>query len=185
MRKIFLITLPIFFVLAIACSLHQYLIDFNETLSTWGMLFSVCFVLLALGRMFFTGSFVYTLWARIGYSGFAAIIIGLFLGVERGSKGQAFVLIGWSIIGGSYLVHFIQKQMKTFLDWEKALFIIIFSITIIIKTLYYRYNEELSLLSLITTIILISTFYLQELKDIRKKENELDNEGENVFKYED
>jgi hypothetical protein len=185
MRKIFLITLPIFFVLAIACFLHQYLIDFNETLSILAGIFWACFILLALGRMFFTGTFVYTLWCRIGYFGFASIIFGSYLGIQTGSKGQALFVIGCSIIGGVYIVHFIQKRMRTLLDWEKAFYITVLVITTIIRTLYVGYNEELSWLSLIAAIVLISTSYFYKVKNIGKEKDELDHEGENVFKYKD
>jgi 4-hydroxybenzoate polyprenyltransferase len=75
--------------------------------------------------------------------------------------------------------------MRTLLDWEKAFYITVLVITTIIRTLYVGYNEELSWLSLIAAIVLISTSYFYEVKNIGKEKDELDHEGENVFKYKD
>lgn len=185
MRKIFLITLPIFFVLAIACFLYQYLMDFSDILNVSASFFWVCFVFLALGRMFYNGSFKNTAWCRIGYIGFAVLIIGMLFTLQHWPNGRALIVTGSSIIGVAYAIHFIKKQVKEVLDWEKVLYVMISMLTIVFRILHYGYNEELSWLVLTSGIILIATFYFQELKNKEKEADELDHEGENVFKYED
>jgi hypothetical protein len=185
MKRIFLITLPIFFVLAVSCFLHRYLIDYNETLSMLASFFWACFVFLALGRMFFIGSFKYTAWCRIGYFGFATLIIGMLFTLQHWPNGRILIVTGCSIIGIVYFIHFIKKQAKRVLDWGKVLYVITLMITITFRMLHYEFNEELSWVLFVTGIILIVTFYFHELKSPEKEGVELDHEGENVFKYDE
>ena len=185
MKRIFLITLPIFFVLAIACFLYQYLIDYHETLGMLTSFFWACFVLLALGRMFYTGSFKNTVWCRIGYFGFAILITGILFTLQHWPGQYVFILIGGSIIGIVYVIHFIKKRIKTVLDWEKVLYVIVLIVKIIFRMLHYGYTEELSWLLFTAGIVLIATFYFYELKTVETVGVELDHEGENVFKYDD
>jgi hypothetical protein len=184
MRKIFLITLPILFVLAVACSLHYYLIALNRALIPLGSFFSACFVFLALGRMFYKGSFKNTVWCRIGYFGFAILIVGMLFTLQHWPNGRALIVTGCSVIGIVYAIHFVKKQVKEVLDWEKVLYVMISMLAITFRILHYEYNEELSWLVLTSGIILIATFYFQELKNKEKEADELD-EGKNVFKYDD
>lgn len=185
MRKIFLITLPIFFVLAIACFLYLYLINYNETFTMLTSFFWACFVFLALGRMFYNGSFKNTVWCRIGYFGFTILITGMLFTLQHWPGQYIFILIGCSIIGIVYVIHFIKKRIKAVLDWEKVLYVIILMVTMTFRMLHYKYNEELSWLLFIAGIVLIATFYFHELKNVEKGIDELDHEGENVFKYDD
>lgn len=185
MRKLFIITLPIFFILAIACFLHQYLINYNETLSMLASFFWACFVFLALGRMFYNGSFKSTIWCRIGYFGFAIMITGILCAVQHWPGQYILTLIGCSIIAIVYAIHFIKKRIKAVLDWEKVFYVIILMATIVFRMLHYGYNEELSWLLFTAGIILITTFYFYELKNRETEEDKLDYEGENVFKYDD
>jgi hypothetical protein len=185
MKRMFLITLPIFFVLAIACFLYQYLIAYNTTFTMLASFFWACFVLLALGRMFYKGSFKSTVWCRISYFGFAILITGTLFTLQHWPGQYVFILMGCSIIGIAYFIHFIKKRIKTVLDWEKVFYVIIVMVTMIFRMLHYGYNEELSWLLLIAGISLIATFYFYELKTVEKVGVALDHEGENVFKYDD
>jgi hypothetical protein len=185
MRKIFLITLPVFFVLAIACFLYQYVITYNATFIMLASFFWACFVFLALGRIFYKGSFKNTVWCRIGYFGFAILIAGMIFKLQHWPGQYVFILIGCSITGIVYVIHFIKKRVKAVLDWEKVLYVITLMVTITFRMLHYGYNEVMSWLLLIASISLIATFYFYELKRIEEVGVELDHEGENVFKYED
>ena len=186
MRKVFLITLPVFFVLAIAGFFYQYLITYNEILSMLASFSGQCFVFLALGRMFYNGSFKNTVWSRISYFGFAILIAGMLFKLQHWPGQYVFILTGCSIIGIAYVIHFIKKRVKVLLDWEKVLYVITLMVAITFRMLHYGFNEVLSWLLLIIGISLIATFYFYELKRIEKVSVvELDNEGENVFKYED
>jgi hypothetical protein len=185
MKRMFLITLPTFFVLTIACFLYQYLIAYNATFTMLASFFWACFVLLALGRMFYNGSFKNIVWSRISYFGFAILIAGMLFKLQHWPGQYVFILTGCSIIGIVYIIHFIKKRVKAVLDWEKVLYVITLMVTITFRMLHYGYNEELSWLLLTTGIILIATFYFYELKAVEEVGVELEHEGENVFKYDD
>jgi hypothetical protein len=159
--------------------------DYNETLSMLASFFWACFVFLALGRMFYNGSYRYTVWCRIGYFGFAILITGMLFTVQHWPGRYVFILMGCCIVGIVYIIHFIKKRVKAVLDWEKVFYVIISMVTMIFRMLHYGYNEELSWLLFTAGIILITTFYFHEFKRIEETGVELDIEGENVFKYED
>lgn len=101
------------------------------------------------------------------------------------AKGHVLIVTGCSTIGIVYAIHFIKKQVKKVLDWEKVLYVVILMITMTLRILRYGYNEELSWLLFTAGIVLITTFYFYELKTVEKVGVELDHEGENVFKYDD
>lgn len=147
--------------------------------------FWVCFVFLALGRLFYTGTFRYTIWCRISYFGLAILIAGMLFTLQHWPGQYIFILIGGSTIGIVYTIHFIKKNTKTALDWEKVFYVITLMVAVIFRKLHYGYNEELSWLLFSAGMVLITTFYFYELKTVDTVGIELDHEGENVFKYDD
>lgn len=184
MKKLMLVTLPLLFCVSVVSHILYYFdIRAGEVLYVYKVAFAT-FQLLGAIWIYAAGTLRKSRIRNLLYLGIGIFWIGQTFILQHWPAGRMLLLVGTITIIVSYSIHFLKKAGKTYLDWLKLTWIILF---LILMTIGFLYDRDARLwvgwVFNFNSIILIWLFYFVVFKKEKSGRFELSADRSEVFDY--
>lgn len=184
MKKLILIILPVLFCIYALSYLYLFFADDSGAIEDIGQTAFALFDIVAILRIAYEGTFRISPLIKLGYVGLAMFLLGALMKIQHWEEASLFIFCGCVILAVAYGVHFSRKMGKAVLDWLKFVYVLTALVVMVVRLLHLSTGEIWQWLIMGITLILVATWYFQQLQKKEESFEELAEDNENIFRQE-
>lgn len=184
MKKLILVLLPLFFGISVLSFSSTFFINDSGAIGDIAQYSWSLFVIIAILRIAYEGSFRKSPLNKLGYLGIGIFVVGALMKIQHWTESSLFIFSGSMIIIVGYVAHFSRKSNKEALDWLKLIYALITVVTVVLRLLHISSAEVWLWLIMVATLILVATWYFQQLQHKEESYSELADDDKNIFRQE-